>query len=518
MLLFVRKLKNMDKILNKKNNQTAPVAREIDLVRLWNAIWKRAWLIFVCAALCAALFLAVTVLFIAPKYSASAKFYVNNSAVSIGETSLNLSSGDLSASKSLVDTYIVILKSRTCLNDVIDYADLDYNAAQLSSMISASAIGDTAVFEVVVTGTNPEETEVIANAIAHILPNKISNIVEGTSAKIVDYAITPNAPTSPNKTTNFILGFLMGAALSVGVIVLIELFDNTIRSEDDIAENCNYPILAAVPDMSNSSHKGRYYSKTATASRNGGVVVGDAINFAAMEAYKLLRTKIQFSFADDKTCHIIGVSSALLGEGKSLTSCNLAFSLAQLGKKVILVDCDMRRPSIANKLKAKKVPGLSNYLADKTPISEIIQSTGKKFSDFEFDVIAAGHNPPNPVELLDSPKMRDMLEELREKYDYMILDLPPIEEVSDALVAAKLVDGIVLIVSQNYCNRTSFINSVNQFDFVDARILGIVVNRVMDKTHNYGYRKSYYKSRGYKNMSPKTNTTGIGGNDTSAKP
>ncbi len=502
----------MDKNLNKKQTQTPPPAREIDLVRLWNAIWKKFWIIAVVSVLCAVLVLLCTAFLITPKYSSSAKFYVNNSAVSIGETSLSISSGDLSASKTLVDTYIVILNSRTCLNDVIDYAELDYTAGQLSSMISAAAVGNTAVFEVIVTGPNAEETEVIANAIAHVLPNKISNIVEGTSAKVVDYAVQPTAPVSPNRTMNTMIGFLVGAVLSVGIIILIEIFDNTIRTEDDVTENCDYPILAAVPDMSSTSkNRGGYYSRTPVSVR-GGVLLGDAISFSATEAYKLLRTKIQFSFADDKACHIIGISSALLGEGKSLTSANLAFSLAQLGKRVLLIDCDMRRPSLANKLKLKKVPGLSNYLADKTPMNEIIQATGKKFSDFEFDVIAAGHNPPNPVELLDSPKMSGMLDELRENYDYIILDLTPIEEVSDALVAAKLVDGMVLVVSQNYCTRTSFVNSVNQFDFVDSRILGVVMNRVTDKTHKYGkygYKRGYYRgyygySRSYNNGSTAT--------------
>ncbi len=510
----------MESSLSKKQAKTTPAAREIDLIRLGKALWKRFWIIGVSCVLCAMIVLLFTTLFVAPKYSSSAKFYVNNSAVSLNDVSLNISQSDLSASQKLVETYIVILQSRSCLNDVIDYAGLSYTPAQLSNMITSSAVGDTAVFEVTVTGTNPEETEVIANAIAHILPNKITSIVEGTSAKIVDYAIIPSAPSSPNMTLNTMLGFIFGLVVSVGIIVLIEIFDNTIRTEEDITESCDYPILAAVPDMTTvTKNKSGYYSKSFVNSR-GGVVLGDGISFSATEAYKLLRTKIQFSFADDKKCHVIGVSSALLGEGKSITAANLAFSLSQLGKKILLIDGDMRRPSLANKLKVKKVPGLSNYLADKTPLEDIIQSTGKKFSDFEFDVIAAGHNPPNPVELLASAKMTDMLDTLRERYDYIIIDLTPVEEVSDALVAAKFVDGMVLVVSQNYCNRHSFVNSVNQFDFVDSRILGIVINRVVESGRRYygkyGYKKGYYKGYyGYSKTTaalPKTTNT-----DTSSK-
>ncbi len=510
--------KKVDKNISKKHSNAVANAREIDFLCLWNAIWKKFWVIALMAVLGAVISLFVTVLFIPPKYNASAKFYVNNNAVSIADTALSISQGDISASESLVDTYIVILNSRNFLQTVKDHAEVDYTTDQLRNMISAAAINDTAVFEVVVTGSDPDETHKIAYSIKHILPSRIDAIIKGAKSVVVDDPIAPTAPSSPNKITNTMVGFLVGVVLSVGIIILVELFDNTIRGEEDIVETCDYPILAAVPDMSSTlKNKSGYYVKTATAAKNGGVVLGDGISFSATEAYKLLRTKIQFSFADDKACHIIGISSALLGEGKSLTSVNLSFSLAQLGKRVLLIDCDMRRPSLASKLKIKKVPGLSNYLAEKTPMGEIIQSSGKRLSDSEFDVITAGHNPPNPVELLDSTKMEEMLTELRKNYDYIILDLTPVEEVSDALVAAKLVDGMMLVVSQDYCNRSAFVDAVNQFDFVDSRVLGIVMNRVTERTHKYGkygYKKGYYEGYyGYSKSSVSKNASDNTGSD-----
>ena len=154
-----------------------------------------------------------------------------------------------------------------------------------------------------------------------------------------------------------LVGFVVGFALSVVIILLREFFDITIRTEEDVTQAHKYPLLAAVPDMAAPSKGGYYYANGKKAEKKKAAghgkqpeLVGPDISFAATEAYKLLRTKLQFSFTDDHACHVIGVSSALSGEGKSLSAVNLAYSLSQLDKKVLLIDCDMRRPTVAAKL------------------------------------------------------------------------------------------------------------------------------------------------------------------------
>ena len=220
-------------------------------------------------------------------------------------------------------------------------------------------------------------------------------------------------------------------------------------------------------------------------------MVGQGMSFAASEAYKLLRTKLQFSFAGDGECRVIGVSSAMAGEGKSLSSINVAYSMSQLGKKVLLIDCDMRRPSLATKLKIEKYPGLSNYLTGLNELNELLQNCGIEGEEDAFQVVTAGRNPPNPVELLSSTKMSDLLVSLRQTYDYVILDLPPVGEVSDALALAKEMDGLLLVVRQNYCNRLAVRSAVRQFAFMDSRILGVVYNATTEGRGAYG--KKYYK-------------------------
>ena len=474
---------------------------EIDIQRLFSILWDKLWLILVAAVTGALAMFLVTFFVITPKYESSAMFYVNNNSLSVGDASFSISSSDITASKSLVDSYIVILQTRETLNDVMDYSGVNYSYEDMKKMLSASAVNSTEIFEVVVTSPDPFEAERIATAIAYILPKRISSIIEGTSAKVVDAAVVAAKPSSPSYVVNTLTGFLLGFVMAVSLLILRELFDITIRSEEDITQICKHPILAAVPDMTAQTKGGYYYSAYANASPKANTqrqpaLVGSEINFAASEAYKLLRTKLQFSFAGENDCRIIGLSSALSGEGKSLSSVNLAYTLSQLDKRVLLIDCDMRRPSLSAKLPIQKAPGLSNYLAGQSKLDELFQHCGIEGDEEAFQVVAAGRNPPNPVELLSSPKMARMLERLRGSYDYIILDLPPVGEVSDALAVAKLTDGMLLVVRQNYCNRIAVNSLVRQFEFVGARILGVVYNCASEDGGVYG--KKYYKRYGNK--------------------
>lgn len=479
---------------------------EIDIKRLLDAVVKKSWLVVLVAVLCAGLTLLGTIFLITPQYEATAMFYVNNSDISVGNTSLSLTSSDITASRGLVDTYIVILNTRETMNDVIDYAGVNRTYRELTEMIAAESVEKTEVFRVTVTSPSPEEAEKIANSIAYILPKRISNIVDGTSAKIVDAAVVPTKPSSPSYTNNTVLGFLLGLVLITAVIMLQELFDVTIRSEEDIAGVCKHPVLSAVPDMTAQSKGGYYYgygeagkkvkkpAAEGQSAKTAPVLVGSEINFAASEAYKLLRTKLQYSFAGENTCRVIGVSSAMTGEGKSLTSVNLAFTFSQLGERVLLIDCDMRRPSLPAKLPIARKPGLSGYLSGRVKENNLIQLCGLKEDEAAFHVIAAGEIPPNPVELLSSPKMAKMLKALRSSYDYIILDLPPIGEVSDALAVVKETDGVLLVVRQDYCNRNALASAVRQFEFVGTRILGVNFNCAKESAG--AYSKKYYKKYG----------------------
>ena len=210
--------------------------------------------------------------------------------------------------------------------------------------------------------------------------------------------------------------------------------------------------------------------------------LGNNLNFAAAEAYKLLRTNLDFSLPGEKKCKVIGVTSALRGEGKSTTAVNIAYTMAQSGGKVLLVEADLRLPTLAKRVRAKSKPGLSNLLVgqcsgnDTLQRSELIQNLW---------VITAGDIPPNPAELLGSANMAATVKALADVFAVIILDLPPVTAVSDALIISKLVDGMLIVVRQDYCDRGSADEVVRQLRFVDAKILGFVMTGADTQKKNY---------------------------------
>ena len=186
---------------------------EIDLRELLGALIHRIWLVVVGAVIGGLIALAYTYFMVDPLYKSSALMYVNNSDFSLGSTSFSISNADLSAAQKLVNTYVVILKSRTCLNEIIDKAELKYSYDTLKNMISASAVNSTEIFQIVVTSTSPTEAERIANTIAVVLPEKIADIVSGSDVRIVDYAVVPSHRSSPSYTRNTAVGILLGAVI-----------------------------------------------------------------------------------------------------------------------------------------------------------------------------------------------------------------------------------------------------------------------------------------------------------------
>lgn len=232
---------------------------EIDIIRLFKIVLKKIWAVILSAVIFGAGTFGFTYLFIEPTYEARTLLYVNNSSFSVGNTSFNISTSSLSAAQELVNTYIVILKARTSLNEIIEYADLDRDYLELQDMISAAPVNSTEIFEVVVTSTNPAESEKIANAIATLLPKRIAEIVDGSSVRVVDYAIVPTTRSGPSYALNSFIGLLIGIVLSVAIIIIRELFDVFVREEQYITQTYSYPILAAIPNMRNSK-SGGYYS------------------------------------------------------------------------------------------------------------------------------------------------------------------------------------------------------------------------------------------------------------------
>ena len=220
------------------------------------------------------------------------------------------------------------------------------------------------------------------------------------------------------------------------------------------------------------------------------------MNYAAKEAYIRLRTNIQFSFVDSQGCRIIGVTSSRTSEGKSTTSVNLAYSLAQLGQTVLLMDCDMRRPSLNEKLGFSLSPGLSNLLTDINVVGETVAYYSPSDNSRGFSVISSGDVPPNPSELLNSSRMKKLLESMRTKYDYVILDLPPVGAVADAQTVSGLTDGMLIVVKEGSCPKNVLNECLSQLELAKCHILGFVLNGTVE-----GAKKKYSSDYNYKRYS-----------------
>ena len=217
------------------------------------------------------------------------------------------------------------------------------------------------------------------------------------------------------------------------------------------------------------------------------------LSFAAAEAYKLLRTNLLFSLPE-KDCRIFGVTSSVRGEGKSTTAVNLSYTFAQSGKRVLLIDADMRLPSVASKLAISGTPGLSNLLAGLSEEKACLH-TSKQFANWF--ILPAGDIPPNPSELLGSERMHALLNRYAEVFDFIIVDLPPVDVVTDALVISPWTDGLIVAVRQNYTERKALNACMYQINKLEAKFLGFVMTDAAVGESSYKRYGKYGKKYGY---------------------
>ena len=235
--------------------------------------------------------------------------------------------------------------------------------------------------------------------------------------------------------------------------------------------------------------------KNGSAFEQGAKSLHKNLNFTATEQYKLLRTNLDFTLPQDTKCHVIGVTSSIRGEGKSTTAINLSYVIAEKGGKVLLIDGDLRLPSVAKKMQIEGTPGLTNLLMNKETDVEPFKSN---LLD-NWYVLPAGDIPPNPSELLGSRRMERLLEALKEKFDYIVIDLPPVNIVSDALSISKFISGMIVVVREEYTEKKDLTHCMRLLSLSNVKVLGCVMNESNSGESSYGkYKKSRYYKYYYK--------------------
>ncbi len=218
------------------------------------------------------------------------------------------------------------------------------------------------------------------------------------------------------------------------------------------------------------------------------------LDFTATEQYKLLRTNIDFTLPQDEKCHVIGVTSSMRGEGKSTTAINLSYVLAEKKSRVLLIDGDLRIPSVAKKLQIKSTPGLTTLLMNKSTDVDCFKSDMLD----NWYIMPAGEIPPNPSELLGSHRMEKLLKALGEQFDYIIVDLPPVNIVSDALSISPFISGMVVVVREEYTEKKELTNCMRQLSLSNVNVLGCVLNEAKAYGSSYGKYKKYKYYKYYK--------------------
>lgn len=226
-----------------------------------------------------------------------------------------------------------------------------------------------------------------------------------------------------------------------------------------------------------------------------GVRFCEDLGFAAKEAFKRLRTNMIMSFPrEDSSCHMVGITSAQPSDGKSTVAINLAYAVAELDKRVLLIDADMRRSSIHEKAGVEKVPGLKELLSGSNEIGPSLKKYVSKKGDVSFDIIPGGEAADNPSELLNSRRMTALIKTMAEKYDYIIVDLPPVGTVVDALSVSSALDGMLVVIRENTCPRGLLAECMSQLEYANINVLGFVVNGALEgsgKKYQYGYYGKY---------------------------
>jgi len=331
---------------------------------------------------------------------------------------------------------------------------------------------------------------------------RISEVGQKENVRILDYAIMPQYPIKPKKKLNLLLGALIGLGLGIGLTFLLEYFDDSIKNPEEL-ERMGFSILATIPEISPEEVVKKVHGKDGDTNEfleGAQIAIRLLTHFdpksPISEAYRTLRTNIQFKNKDEKNITLLVTSSAPK-EGKSTTIANLAITMAQLGSKTVLIDTDLRRPVIHSIFNAKKEMGVTNYLLGKAGIEDIVKPT---FID-NLSIITSGPLPPNPSELLGSQLLPDLLQNLKKEYDIILLDSPPVIAVTDAAILSRYVEGVLLVIKAHKTHREAIKRAKTLLDNAEANIFGCLLNSISIErtygTYYYYYYYHYYQYYGH---------------------
>ena len=394
------------------------------------------------------------------------------------QTGTTITQNDILLNQKLVETYSKIIKSKLVLEQVISETGVTYTAEELSENVNVEAYENTEMLKISVTDQDPELAASIANSIAQVFSGEIAKIYQINNISVVDVAVTPEEVSNNTLKRDLLIALFISIFGTIGVVFVVYYFDDTVKLTDDLEEEIGMPVVAKVFKSDIGSKNNRKIELLAQKYPKS--VVSESI--------KTLRTNLQFSSVDEDIKTIL-ITSSIPGEGKSFISANLAISFAQTDKKVLIVDCDMRKGRQHRIFKLSNTKGLSNLLIDDmTNYKDYINKTSIK----NLYVMTRGTVPPNPSELLNSNKNSELIKILRSKFDIIIFDGVPCNGLPDSIIMSKLVDKVLIVSSESVTPRSVLESTKKQLKNVEAPVAGDVLNNVNRKNSKYGKYYGYY--------------------------
>lgn len=466
-----------------KNNRME--SKTVDLVGMFFRILERFWIVLLCAVICGMLAGNSST-----TYSATSKLYIVN------KDSSGVNIADLQLGTALTLDYQEVFKTWEVYKMVTEELDLPYSYQQMQSMLTISNPEDTRILYITVTNPDAKMAADIANSYAKAAKIFIANTMEGVEPSDFSVAMEP----SVGNGASAVIGFVGGGVLAVAILAILFVLDNRPRSPESIQQYGGIPTLSVFPANKNKRHAGKFTSekkKTAAKKpeRSGNCLEisnFQPLDYVCHEAMNTLCTNLSYCGKDIRK---IMITSRYAGEGKSYISMNLLCTLSQLGKKTVLVDADLRASGIQSdyrlRYSTRNHYGLSEYLSGIYSLKEAVYQTDWPNTY----MIPAGHEAPNPLQLLDTQAMGDLIEQLAGQFDVVLIDTPPIGILVDAVALAKFCDGALLVVGYCKGKQQEIKDAVESIKQTGCKVLGAVLNGV--KFNSMSNRHYYYSSERY---------------------
>ena len=453
-------------------------AQQINIKKLVFYLLKRCWLIILCAVIGFTGLYWYAQHYQEDTYTASATVYVlngNPNVVNYQYTNVS----DLNSAVQLLDTYKVVINSTKVMSVVTERLIADYPwifPDYIASTLSMGSVSETGVLRIMSTTFDAQLSADICNAVVDVAPAEIIRVVNAGNIEVIDYAEAPYYPDDRSPMKKGLIGAMAGGILAAALLVLLFLLNRKVTETEDLTDNYTPPVLAEIRrEKVQGTDPARF-------------LLDSSSEMEQVESYAKLRMNLLYTLAG-KEKNTLAVSSAIAGEGKSTITANLAISCAMSGKKVLLIDADIRRACQRDHFKYEEdVPGLSEILIGEEMWQYAVIPSGWE----NLDILPAGHAAPNPAELLSLPAFPDMLSEIEEEYDLILFDTPPINVVSDPLALSSHVAGCVMVIRQDYSDHREIRKALISAEMAGMNVLGFIFYGEKLKQGKY-YGKQYYE-------------------------